>query len=889
MKLKVRRTPFKTDEAERAYRAHIHDGPLARIFASEELRLAPAKGARKYREDAQSYPNLYDQTYFAHALNVSTTAGLLFEMATEEHTVPGGLATEREMRVVLAAGALHDFNKLPPAGGRSLARSLDECRDEAKKLVEGFVEPHDFETVVHLALDTEDTTSKESSSYELTLSARRATLAAWCLQLADRLVGSGANPDNPEKYLETVRKFKAKHDFLPEIHVQPFVLVPQSLLAREARNAFIEWIRAHGTLLHESERYVTWVGPEPDEEDLKTLSSNLWDRVKPEPAAAFDKAGYSHNSFGTTWTRFYDPSPEVVDKWIEHFGGKLVFWQGDWGIKNFDSLNREFPGVFAYDPPTNSRPRGRVRVEVPEKDEAAGPEYHQRRAVAKLVVAHCVLQTLLDAGERGPPAGDTGPFDAKEPPEGVMGSTVAGILWARTERGNAEAAYNALLTRIGERLRETAQPTENPLAGFFFRLLGKGVTPPAGATGEGCSYCASTEDAVPIEKANVFGINPTAWAPRKKGVQRESHKGYICALCVVENQLRDMAARQFGAATFDNGFLSAHIHAADLVCDVFWDGLTPLLNSDAVNPTVEGDPTGRTLKLFPKGERFEKAGGQNVPLRGHYSIPIPKPGASGKVSETLAHLFRLRDCLTFIRKTGFKLHVSPLALVPAQQKAQFRWENSPSWMAALGLAEVHVDEILPYDENRVRRPGALEVVEALIRGGYEMGGNQGHRTFISRLIQTPLSVYEAAGTKVQPINVENNFVEILEARYVDRTERTCLEKIAIAYIKFNARGEWTNNTWTWATRHFLELRDRYFGEPEWRDLVVGDLLAYAQRQNPATTVGQIEAFVDEMEEYLTRFRGGQPPIGSDRRVLINAIAYQCKKQYRNVFPKEVSV
>jgi len=881
MKLKASgKSPFASEAGEKSFLALLHDGPLAKIFKEEKLRLAPAKGSRRFRNDRENYPNLYDQTYFAHALNVSITAGILFEAAAQSAT--GGAPTEREIRIVLAAGALHDFNKLPLSGGRALARGLEEFRSVAESLIAGFIDKADIETVLHLVLDTESTTSKEASSYEITMSPRRATLAALCLQLADQLAGSDTDPENPETYVAKIKRFREKHsEFheLPDIQVQLFALVPQPILAREARNAFIDWIREHGTLLHESERYVTWMGPVPSPEDIKKIDETLWDRIKPKEEDAFEKAGCSHNSFGTSWTQFVDPTPQVVDRWIEHFGGRLVFWQGDWGVRNFDVLCREFPGVFVFDKPSMDRPKGRVRLVLPKYDESAGADYQHKRATAKLIIAHCVMQKLLDTSARGPPVDDHGPFETAVL-EGVMGTTVPGILWAYAERENPEEAYGRVVERIAQRLLDVSPRKTNPVAGFMNTVLGKGPMPAAGPTGTGCVYCGKASSTT-VEKAVMFGIKPTAWAPRKKGVQEESQKGFICDLCVVENQLRETAARTSQAKPGKDGFLTAHIHAADLVCDVYWPGLTPLLNSESA------DREERVLKLFPKRSRNEKAGHQVVPLRGHYSVPIPKPAASGNVKETLAYLYRLRDCLVFIRNTGFKLHVSPLALVPMQQRAQFRWENPPAWMEAAGLAEVHVDDLLPILEGGIRHPSALEVVEALIQAGKEVGEIQGHRVLISRILQNPLSLYEAAGRRVSSQTDGPHFIEILEEKYMDKDEKKTLEKIALAYIQFNARGEWSNNTWTWATRHYLDLRDAYRGEPEWKALVTGDLFSYAQRQNKGVTAEQIEAFVEAMEEYLVRFRGGQSPIGSDRRVLINAIAYKCRTLYRTVFPKEV--
>ena len=128
MKLKARKTPFLSEAGENAFLALLNDGPLARIFSNEKLRLAPAKGSSRFRKDFSKYANIYDQTYFAHSLNVSITAGILFEAAV--YKLSNEHPTEREIRIVLAAGSIHDFNKLPFFGMKSLPHGFREFREE---------------------------------------------------------------------------------------------------------------------------------------------------------------------------------------------------------------------------------------------------------------------------------------------------------------------------------------------------------------------------------------------------------------------------------------------------------------------------------------------------------------------------------------------------------------------------------------------------------------------------------------------------------------------------------------------------------------------------------------------------------------------------------------
>ncbi len=867
-----RGNPFQTEAGTVAYRDLFERGPLVEVFKDERLRLAPAKGARKWREKD---PLIFEQTYFAHALNVSITAGILFETASA--SAPGGAATEREMRIVLGAGTLHDFNKLEPLVGElGLSRAIREFEPEARRLLQGYVEEKDVEDVLHLAISVEAGTGADASRYATTMPARRGTLATWCLQLADQLAGTHADPNDAERYRSAVARFAAQWPAVPEIRVQALALLPQAALSRAARQALLDWIRDHGRLVHESERYVSWIGPEPTEGDYDSMDSGLWDRIQPSPEAAFDKAGASHNALRTTWIDAVAPTPENVDRWIEHFGGQLVVWEGDWGIRNFSHLANAFPDVFRFD----KKPRPRVRVEVPRDDGEAPAHHHAARRLAKLVVAHCVRQKLRDV--RTMPPGDPAPFESADL-EGVMASTVPGILWARAER-EVPGAYEKTVQEITQLLATERQESANPVSGVLRALLGRGEPPEPGATGSGCIYCGTACERE-VEDALVFGIKPTAWAPRKKGIQKESHRGVVCDRCIVENRLRDAAARASNAVRSDAGYLTAHVHAADLVCDVNWEALKPLLSADIV------DGGAGALVMFPKSKPDaggETKRGQVVPLRGHASIPIPKPKGSGSVSDTLVQLWRLRDCLAFVRQTSFKVHVSPLALAPTQERAQLRWTNPPAWMETLGLANVHVDELLERTgPNGERRPSVPDVVNALIRAGNATGGQQGHRAFVSRLARDRLAVYDVADPKQIPTD-PSHFTRILEDYFVPDDEKASLTAAAFAFIRFNARGEWSNNTWTWATRELLELRERYGREPDARSLIVGDLVASATRKWDGAPVEFVEQFVDAMADYLARFRGGHEPIGPDRRVLINAIAYQCRKNYRTVFPKEVA-
>jgi hypothetical protein len=870
------RTPLRSEEGKRAYQDIIERGPLGAMFRRADLRLRPAKGGSRFAAYS-------DQSFFAHALNVATVAGVLYEAGCmHQEAAPD----ERGLRIALAAGAFHDFNKAYDRRP-DLANVLWEKSDDLLALLGDYLDGDKAaaETVCHYALQTEKGTAWDARQFPTFLPGLRGTLLAHALGAADALSGHHVDPDDPRTYDAEVRKRLRESPLLPPIRVLALTRMPQSALAYEARNVLFDWIAKDGWLLHESETFVSWVGPPLTPEVARALAPKLANRTAGELKDAFDKSPPSHISLRIEWTTQYAPDAAVVKAWIDHFGGRLVFWSGNWGVRHRQKLQADFGAAIVYEPS-----KTRVRVEVPREDDpVAGSEHHAARLRTQWLIAHTIHERLKPrvALPSQPPEG----YDL----HGVTGSlnaTVAGIFAARGKAPTPEA-YDALCGQIASLLAGARRATQDPTEAFFLRYVGVETGALAHArTGKACIYCgvaATTK----VSEAAVFGIKPTTWAPRKKGVQSESAGGVICDLCVLENQVRHRMSLKSGVSPREKEFVSLHLHVADLAVASDWHAFAKLVESSRVK--------GRRLLIIPKGglpegaEESEALAGIGAPLRGHLSLRIPKPKGTPSASETLVHLWRLRDFLEVIHLTGFKMHVSPLFLSPQAKREQFAWENAPAWMAALmrrvRRGDASGEHVASLRIDHIERARAC--VEALLQTGNLVGGSQGHRTLVSQVLVQPLALYLYPDNRPSRSIPSQTNTDVLGEIFVTRETTNAIRKIADPYVRFNRKEQhWANSHWTWATRDYLDLRERFQGKPdeERHSMVVGTFLQNVTRRNPFLrdddAMRLVEDFAAAIEAYVRDLCRGKHPTNLDRRGLIAGVAYWCQKDYRTIHPKK---
>lgn len=840
---------FRTEVGQQEYDKVVR-GLLSKIYGTAELRLAPAKGGTPH-------PEYYDQSAFAHSVNVATVGGLLYEEACLE---TGREPERQEMRIVLYAGALHDFNKF--VDEIDLLKSLKEDDGLFEELVEGSLSEDERETVRHLILQTEATSSKEAREFGLVLNPKIAGLIARCLNLADALSGGkGVDPNDHRRYRELLERKRGDSSRLPEVHILPFTVVPQTLLAQNVRRCLFQWIRDQdGAVLHVTEAYVSWVGPGFETDALNEIEERFINRIRPSLDDALSNSTVGqYNTIKPTWIEYHEPTPENVDAFIEEYLGRMLLLQGSWANENFEILHDRWEH-FRYD--EEGQATNKVALEVPEKDDVSSEEEKEARIDSKILIASCLAATLEDDDE----VPDQLPADFEmESLRGVTKKAAKGIIRAYPEPAE-EKVYERYLDRVSTWLtnQDRCLAFRESLEGFARQVLGyptvDSLEPPSNEYG--CIYCGAEADRV-LERDHAFGFGPTAWGPRMRGVQRESDKAKpkICPVCVVEAQVRQGIADASGVPGNAKKLLGVHLHAADLWADTNVSTLLDGAFKDEQSQRLIGED-GKRLVLIPKGSGTD----QTVPAEGHISTFMPVPDASRNTGRTLAHLYRLRDLLSFAAQFGFKVQVSPLQLHARHHKPFVKWENGPSWMHGLGIDEVRIDQL----------SRKLEFTEALIRVGQEAGSKNGHATVINSILQQPLEVYTWP-VRSPSDSEESNPTDVLEREIVPDNVKDQIDEAAEAFCEFNPGGEYTKNKWTWAAREALDAAEAHWEREDRAFRVVADLYPQAERKNEYARREDLEEFVDALESYLQEEHPEAPPIGRDKRSLINAIAYRAQQ------------
>lgn len=818
------------------------------LYESEDLRLQPAKGGAEF-------PDHYDQTTFAHSVNVSTVGGLLYEAAClQEEREP----TELEMRALLHAGAFHDLNKF--LGKTNLFEALRSDEGLFEQLVGGSLPPGEWDTVRRLILQTEDTTSKEAVTFSTQIAPKLESLMAHCLNLADALSGGrDVSPNDHRQYRKIVKRKQDRWSRLPEIHILPFTVVPQSLLAENVREAFLQWIRDEGgAILHVTSTYVSWVGPSFGPEAVDDIEESFIDHVRPSLEDAFQNSTVGrYSTIKPTWIRYHEPSPENVEAFIEQYLGQMLLLQGDWANDNFGLLQDEWPH-FRYD--DSGGGKNNVNLEVPEIDEISTRDEEQELLNSKILIASC-LAAILE-GEKEIPDDVPADFDL-DGLRGVTKKTAIGILRAHKQPVD-ESIYMDYTERISSWLSNQGQCLvfRDSLGGFVQKVLGiaGGHSTEVATKSYGCVYCGAEAEAE-LGKDEAFGFGPTAWGPRKKGVQSESAQGNICSICVIESQIRQGRIDNTGVPGNAKKLLGVHLHAADLWVDsnirTFLEGA---LGETEENVRIQEG--GSMLVLIPKSSGTD----QTVPGSGHVSTFMPLPEGTQRTGKTLAHLYRLRDLISFASQFGFKVHVTPLQLHARHRKPFFVWENGPGWLNDLGFDSIRIDDIRP----------SLEFAEALIRVGREAGSKNGHAKVISAILQQPLEVYSWP-VQSSSDSDEPNPTDVLEREMVSDRVKKQIDEAASAFCEFNPGGQYSKNKWTWAPREALDAFEEHWEREDRTFRVAADLYPVAERKNEFASRDDVEEFVYALEMYLADEHTEAPPIGRDKRSLINAVAYRAQR------------
>ena len=859
MGLRIWQTPFKIQEGATAFKKLVNNGPLSRLFLDERYRLSASKGGNDPR-----FFEYYDQSHFIHALNVAVVSGLLYEQICMDE---GATPSENEFCLILASGALHDFNKLI-GNGAIYPECFEKHNDEFKRLLGDYLEESWYDTIRHLILATEDGMSGHASRYTSRLTGKRLPIVSGCLAVADTLSAGGKvlSPDDAISYKNQLAKLQNKF-LVPEIHVLPFTLGPQIAIMQLTREKTIEWIRENGSMLHETMRYVSWVGEPINGKAFQEITQRVSESTLPlfQDIVRDIKIHPGSGSMNMSWVNDYPPSPENLDLLIEKKNKNLIFWGGDWGARHLAKL-REYSDVFKVNTKTDGTPT--AQIELPEAD---GTEFTEKKRIqAKIILVSAMIHGFTGQTATTNPNAKDWDFDSVEPKSRKF---IAGILDV-IEEEFTEILYDNLLQKAVEEARKHIENTdENPVKAIVDNVLGLSrKILNHSSTGNSCVICGviATKS---LNEQNAVGFKPSGWNPRTPAIQSQKNDAKICDACARDTFRRSFLLRESNLATKSakDSALHIHIHKGDIAVEGYLGNLMREINPKRIKEI--GSDTKLTLKA--RGKDNEPL----VSLSNHISVPYPAPNG---IDEQVNMLVQALD---LCYDTGHKVHITGLGGIPASPRHQFYWQNAPTWVRELrphgfgpeGLAAIRVNQI-----SIARR-----IIKAISSAAYQnkskKSKNIPYRPFINAIIINPISVYRFPAFAKEETGEQHPTI-ILEEAFMEKTTKDLIEQAARAYCEFNTR-EYSafgkSNHWQWATRTVLR------GLIEGGDLasiaVRGKLLQEAQRKNQYVTSEQIDRYVTAIEGIFNIYGESYDSIEKD---IIAAVQWTSERLYQAEYSKE---
>ncbi|MBU4222476.1 MAG: hypothetical protein KKA10_12850 [Euryarchaeota archaeon] len=773
-------------------------GPLAIILRNYPL--AIAKGGSKHKEFS-------DQTYFMHIVNGLVLGGRMLEnellnIYGAEEKMPNNIA--EWVRLYFAAFTLHDINKLET--NKTLIDTVNNEWNKYSIIVAPFLssigEPESWsDDLKYLILSTEEGTRDHANLLNTKRNRQELEKISGYMKFSDR-IGSIKSTSSLQIYHEIKKIFE---DFTKEsgrnLQVVMFADVPQTMLRIKASLSFLE-------ALEDKQRYVVLKTPDAiifegspiNQEIIDQSILDLNQALKPENNIEELIGLYepSSNSIKYNFAEKVRVTPEIVDNFIDHWMGKLLFWHGTPWRRNhtdFPVIMRKY--MIFFDKKAESIDATFI-LKPPEKtSDEESEEILNQRYLAKLVVANCVAIDLKaismeDARINEWLLGNKLLY-ATDDIEILLKKTLSAIALAILD-GSKEpkTVYRQVIEKIADKLEiDNPQKDITDIGEFVSSILYYGSSdgnPLKGICDENidkkemCLQCGAPSERG-LEASLVFGYGATSGTGRKvtKLKDDERFKGRICKWCELENNLRKNEFKDISKGIV----IQAHIG----------DYLVPINIHDVIESLKTKDTD--TIDKISGKAKFTKFG-KSHQLDHHTVVFQENPGNR---KEQFYFLFHLLE--NFINDTGIKVHVTPLQGAPRIRPEQFSWENAPGWVKSLNMNYLRIDEI----------PRAIDELRFIKQVASLRKGSDDIPKVLAAITLHPMRIFsliysfanDGIGAKLFRIQEDiNKFIKI----YTKEVNEMRMNAIVDEACKIWNHAPDSNNEHTWMIRTALDVLQR---------------------------------------------------------------------------------
>ncbi|MDP3106314.1 MAG: hypothetical protein Q8M95_17110 [Candidatus Methanoperedens sp.] len=842
--------------------------------------IAIAKGGSRHKE----FP---DQTYFTHIVNGLVLGGRMLEnelletFGTEEK-LPNNIA--EWVRLYFAGFTLHDINKLET--NKTLIDTVNNEWNKYSVIVAPFLssigEPESWsDDLKYLILSTEEGTRDHANLLNTKRNRQELEKISGYMKFSDR-IGSIKSTSSMKIYHEIRRIFE---DFTKEsgrnLHVVMFADVPQTMLRIKASLSFLEVLKNNGRyVVLKTPDAIIFEGSPINQEIIDQSILDLDQSLKPENNIKELIGLYepSSNKIKYNFAKKVRVTSEIVDNFIDHWMGKLLFWQGTPWRRNhtdFSVIMREYK-IF-FDKKAESIDATYI-LKPPEKtSDEESEEILNQRYLAKLIVANCVAIDLEAISMEDARINEwllaNKILYASEDIETLLKKTLSAIALAILD-GSKEpkTVYSQVIEKIADKLEiDNPQKDITDIGEFVSSIIYYGssdINPLKGICDENidkkemCLQCGAPSGRG-LEASLVFGYGATCGTGRKVTKLRddERFKGRICKWCELENRIRKNEFKDISKGIV----IQAHLGDYFVPIDIQY-----------VIESLKTKDTDTIDKISGKAI-FTKFGGSHQ-LDHHTVVFQENPG--NRIGQ-FYFLFQLLE--NFINDTGIKVHVTPLQGAPRIRAEQFSWENAPGWVKSLNMNSLRIDEI----------PRAIEELRFIKQVASLRKGSDDIPKVLAAITLHPMRIFSLIYSfakddlRVKLPRIKEDVSKFIKI-YTKEVNEMRMNTIVGEACKISNDLPKTNNDNTWMIRTALDVLQRNESEDRENKITrcAGRLLEIAKRSdnfkymNPKIVPEACKSFSENLVLLLEESfeKNGKVPASAWRKDIIAQFALMYNQQ-----------
>lgn len=675
------------------------DGPMRIIL--NDYTLCASKGG-------SGFCDYNDTTYFIHALNTVYIGSVLFE----NYLIEKGVNIEKsrnEIRLFMMACVLHDFNKLESGGIYKPSEYADLLKDK-RAVLSKLALPYllDGRNIInanssklenilndlsYLILSTELGTTDAANIFVTSDRSKLELIARFCT-VGDEMSSILSQRKDPDFLMDEVIKSLRKHaESLEILWRGKWKLLrirqrSQTMLRNLVMQALSEAIiELNGQILTLSPTHILFRGDFSqsalEKKAASRIESKLSNRGGDESEKLIGNFMPKSNKIDLSFSKRIHVTRELLLDWVSKYPQKFLLQQLNPELKPLMPSITFKIRQMGY--PLSPKENSRLVFDIPDDvDPKVDPDIESRIQLTRLAAFIRLSMNVHDVALNDTEVDRVFGEGTAESCHSITLKTLHSIIQAHESSEDREELIQKYAGRLAEELGDKYDGshrvnTESILNAF---VSSKYSHHQVQDKLNQCIQCGEEGD-IELKESVSFGFKATSGGGQKVSVLKDDdkHRGKLCELCVMENELR---RKQLGVKDKNKSLM---VFLGDYIPPVSIDGILQTISDRFHNQSDKSQPI--MIQQENGKERYViKIGGNSFSLLDRHSVAFVS--FDDKIYE---QFWVIRTLLSAVESTGLKVRISSLFGSFQPQGAMFEWENAPSWVREFHLDSVRIDRI----------------------------------------------------------------------------------------------------------------------------------------------------------------------------------------------------